>query len=431
MTARYIEMTPRTTGGLAFAWARNNPHRINSTKFFHILMRSQEICPPPHYLFKKILVSGILATITLVSFGAAADLWGVTALSPEGSAWEEVAVSGDSLIAQTAPPHGGIVLYSLSTGESRHLDHDTRESWHLAPEKRHISGPPDISGRYATWTRTFPPLTGNEQGGFMSERKEVVLADLVTGTEQVIEEGHWYGKRVKVASDLVCWMEGDYSGQEFTSTLRVHHIREGRTRSVKTFKGAATLGDIDGDWVVLTDPEQKNAVVALNISEGTEVVLSGPGRNPGDFSVSGGCVLWVKKDVNGLFSKNPETFQSISTDSVLSLISLPGGGVQDLASASLAGEGRGPGNITMDGTDLANAVIEGDYAAWVLTEYVTGERHSAIVVRRLSDGVGSRIGRDGIIKALFISDGKLFWQECTAPVAPCQVYCAVPAAAES
>lgn len=431
MTARYIEMTPRTTGGLAFAWVRNNPHRINSIKFFHILMRSQGICLPPHYLFKKILVSGILATITLVSFGAAADLWGVTALSPEGSACEKVAVSGDRLVVQAVLPEEGIVLYSLSTGESRYLDHAANKSEYFAPEAWYTTGPPDVSGRYATWTRTFPLLPGKEQGCFMNERGEVVLADLVASTEQVIDKGYGYGEAVKIAGDLVCWMESDYSGQEITSTLRVHDIGEGQTRSVKTFKGAATLGDIDGDWAVLTDPEQKNAVVALNISEGTEVVLSGPGRNPGDFSVSDGHVLWVKKDFNGLFSRNPESLQSISTDSVLSFISLPGGAVQDLASASLAGEGRGPGNITMDGTDLGNAVIAGDLAAWVLTEYADRERHSAIVVRRFSDGAENRIGREGIIKALFISDGKLIWQECTAPVAPCQVYCAVPAAAES
>ncbi|MBP2145500.1 hypothetical protein J2129_000954 [Methanofollis sp. W23] len=347
----------------------------------------------------------------------------VTPLSPEGGAWEAVAVSGDVLVAHAIFPEEEIVLYSLSTGEKRSLDHAPGGSKHLAPEACYTLGPPDLSGRYAAWLRTYPVLPGTEQKG------QVVLADLVAGTEQVIDEGHGYGERVKVAGDLVCWMEHDDTGREGTSTLRVHRIGEGKTWSRMTFKGDADLGDVGGDWAVLTNPEQKHAVVAINLSDQSEVVLAGPGRNPRDFSVSGDRVLWVKKDVNGRFSRNPEKIQSISTDAVLSLISLPGGDAKDLAATSLAGEGRGPGNITMDGTDLGNAIVEGDYAAWVLTEYADGERHPAIVVRRLSDGAESRITRNGTIKALFIADGMVVWQEGAGPLAPCQVYCAVCPAA--
>ncbi|QYZ78138.1 hypothetical protein E2N92_01170 [Methanofollis formosanus] len=315
-----------------------------------------------------------------------------------------MAVSGDRLVGQASLPADGIVLCSLSTGEIQYLDRET---------DGFESGAPDISGDYAVWVRV--------PGNVTTDGGEVVLADLVNGTQEVIDEGHRYDGRVRIAGDRVCWMERESSGTDVVSTLRVHGIRENRTWSVKTFKGSAALGEIEGEWVVCTDPEQKNAVVALNITDRSEVVLSGPVRNPEDFSISEGRVLWVKKDINGLFSRKPCAVQRISIDSVLSLISLPDGGIIDLAAASLSGEGRGPGDFLMNGADLGYAAIEGDHAAWVLRAYAGKTSTSAIVVRRISDGAESRITRNGTVRALTIADGRLVWRESAG-----QVYLAVP-----
>ncbi|QSZ66377.1 hypothetical protein RJ40_02110 [Methanofollis aquaemaris] len=381
-------------------------------------MRSPERYFSTAILSKRNLFACIIALIVLISPGAA-DPWEVTRLSPQEDVWDEVAISGDRLVARASLPTEGIVLCSLSTGECQYLDRETEGFENITPRERYSPGPPDISGNYAVWLRT----PGDEPENFTTGRGRVVLADLVNGTQQVIDEGHRYDGRVRIAGDRVCWMEREHAGAAVTSTLRVYGIREGRAWSVKTFNGSAVLGNIEGDRAIYMNPEQKNAVVALNITDGSEVVLSGPGRNPDDFSISGVCVLWAKKDINGRFSKKPGALQKISTDSLLSLISLPDGGIIDLAAASLSGEGRGPGDFVMNGADLGSAAIEGDRAAWVLREYAGQNRSSAIVVRRISDGAESRIIRNGTVRALTIADGRLVWQESAG-----QVYLAVPTA---